>query len=303
MKRIILLLIIIFVSLSSPAADAVIARVNGAAISSRDLEAAVNALIPRSTYHGSVSEEKRNEFRKKALENLVTKELQYQDAVARGMKPGGKQVKAGMKEIRKRFKTRKAYKEALSQAGITQDALRQNVRREVLIQQVIGITVTEPAQMTEGALGEYYQSNAAKFRQPESIRLRIISTKNQEKAQRILKQVKDGKDFGNLAARESEDNYRIKGGDIGYIHKGRVFPELESAAFKLKPGETSGLVKAQETWFIIKVEDRRPAHQLTFEEARDKLKKELEAKKSEELMKKWIAGLRAKAKVEIFLKH
>lgn len=298
----VLSLIIILASLSAYAGDDVVARVNGVDISSRDLEAAVNALIPRSTYHGSVSEEKRNAFRKKALENLINKELQYQDAVARGMKPGRKQVKAGMKKIRKRFKSKKAYKAAIAQAGITRDELRESVRREVLIRRAIEKTVTEPAQMTDAALKEYYQNNRAKFRQPESVRLRMISTKNAEKAQRILNQVKDGKDFGNLAARESEDNYRIKGGDIGYIHKGRIFPELQDAAFKLKPGEASGLVKAQGTWFIIKVEDKRPAHQLSFEESRDKLKKELEAKATEELMQKWISDLRAKAKIEILIK-
>jgi len=301
-NRIILSLIIVFVSLSSHAGDSVVARVNGVDISSRALEVAVNALIPRSTYHGSISEEKRNEFRKKALEDLIAKELQYQDAVARGMKPAKKQVKARMKEIRKRFKSKKAYTAAMKQAGITQDELRESVAREVLIQQAIEETVTEQAQMTDTALREYYQNNTAKFRQPESVRLRMISTKNQEKAQRILAQVKEGKDFANLAARESEDNYRIKGGDIGYIHKGRVFPELEDAAFVLKPGETSGLVKAQGTWFIIKVEDKRPEHQLSFNEARDKLKKELEDKRAAELMEKWISDLRAKAKIEILMK-
>ena len=75
MMRIIGFLLMALISIPSYADDAIVARVNGAAITSRELEEAVDRLIPRSTYHGSVSEEKRAEFREKALEELVTREL------------------------------------------------------------------------------------------------------------------------------------------------------------------------------------------------------------------------------------
>ena len=97
----------------------------------------------------------------------------------------------------------------------------------------------------------------------------------------------------------SEDDFRIKGGDIGYIHRGRIYPALEEAAFKLKPGEVSGLIWTEGTWFVVKVEERKPEQVVPFEQAKDRLRAELEKKRASELMEAWVSGLRGKAKIEI----
>ncbi len=292
-----------FLSAWSFADDTIVARVNGAAITAAELEEAVNRLVPRATYHGAVSEEKRSEYREKALDGLLNQELQYQDALARSMKPEKKKVKDRVEEIKNRFKSKKEYKAALEQAGITEDVLKARVEKSILIETAIAKTVTEPSQMTEETLKDYYSKNTSKFKQPESVKLRIISAKDEKKAKEIIAKLKAGEDFSNLAAKMSEDDYRIMGGDIGYVHKGRIFPELEEAAFhKLKVGEMSGLIKAENTWFIIKLEDKKPEYLMTFDEIKDKLKKELETKRSAELMEKWIADLRKKAEIEVLIK-
>jgi peptidyl-prolyl cis-trans isomerase C len=163
--------------------------------------------------------------------------------------------------------------------------------------------VTETSQMTEETLKDYYSKDASKFKQPESVKLRIISAKDEKKAKEIVSKLQAGEDFSDLAAKMSEDDYRIMGGDIGYVHKGRILPELEETAFRnLKVGQMSGLIKAENTWFIVRLEDKKPEYQMTFDEIKDKLKKELEAKRSAELMEKWIADLRSKAKIEILMK-
>jgi len=279
--------------------DTIVARVNNALITAAELESAVDRLIPRASYHGSVSSEKRNELREKALEGLIDKELQYQDAVQRGMKPEKKQVKAQMAQIRDRFKTKKEYKTALEQAQMTEDQLEAQVSREVLIQNVISKIVVERAHMSDEALKEYYDKNTSKFKRPESVRLRLMSSKDEKKATDMLSKVKAGGDFETLATTMSEDDYRVKGGDIGYQHKGKLLPGIEQAAFSMKTGEVSGLIKEEGLWFIIKVEDRRPEYQMTFDEAKDKLKKELEKKRTDELMSTWVAELRSKAKIEV----
>ena len=81
-----------------------------------------------------------------------------------------------------------------------------------------------------------------------------------------------------------------------------MLPEIDAVAFKLKAGEVSDIIKAENNWFIIKVEDKKPEHQMTFEETKAKLQKELETQRANELKKKWIDSLRAKAKIEILLK-
>jgi len=299
MKRVMLFLgVLVFASFPVYAADGVAAKVNGAVITLRQLEQEVDALIPRSTFHGNVSDDTRNNLREKALGDLIDRELKHQDAVTRGVKIDNKKVKAQMSQIRDRFKSKKAYKAALEEAGVTEDELRFQIEKSVLVLEVTEKTVTDRAIWNDASLKEYYDKNIDKFRQPESVKLRLLSTRDEKKGKEALDKIRNNEDFGNIAAKMSEDNYRIKGGDIGYIHRGRILQELEDAAFKMQTGATSDLIKADGTWYLIKVEEKKPEQQLAFEEAKDKLKKELEEKRSNELREKWMADLRAKAKIE-----
>ena len=301
MRRFILSLVIILVSsASSYAGDAVVAKVNNDVLTSRDLEMELNRLVPRTTFHGNVSKVKRDEYRDKALQNLIDHQLQYQDAVAKGMKPDKKQVKTRMEQVRAKFATKKEYKAALKQAGATEDELRKRIERDILIQAVTTKTVNEPAQANEAELRDYYDKNTAMFKQPEAVKLMLISIKDKKKARAALKRIRSGEDFAAVAAGMSEDDYRVKGGDFGYIHRGRLkFPKIENEAFRLKEGEMSGLLQADGTWFIIKAGEKKPELQMTFEQMKNKLKADIEAQRTAELTKKWMADLRAKAKIEV----
>jgi peptidyl-prolyl cis-trans isomerase C len=293
---------IILFCLPSYAEDIIVAKVNGTVLTQKNLDTELDRLIPQITFHRNVSPEKRKYYYGKALEEIITKELQYQDALAREMKPDKAKVEAQIERFKKRFKTKEAYKAALDKEGLTEDQLRAGIEKEMLIQSAIAKTVNEPAQMREAELKEYYEKNVSKFKQPEAMRLRLISTKDEKKVRDILAKLKDGDDFGELAYNMSEDDYRVKSGDIGYVHKGRMLPEIEDAASKLKVGELSEPIKTDNRWYLVKVEDRKPEHQMSFEEVKGKLKKELEAERAAELKKKWIEGLMAKAKIEVLLK-
>lgn len=289
-------------SYAADAADAVVARVNGTAFTQKDLENEVDRLLPQITFHRDVPIAKRKDYYGQALDELINRELEYQDAVAKGIKPDKEKVDAQMERLRKRFKSEKEYKAALDKQGMTEETLRGMIEKEMLVRSVIDKTVTEASLISEGELKGYYEKNTSKFKQPESIRLRLISANDEKKAKDILAKLKAGDDFAKVATDMSEDDYRVSGGDIGYIHKGRMLPEIEAVAFKMKVGETSGLIKAGNYWYIIKVEDRKPEHQMSFDDVKDKLKKELEAERAKELGKKWMDGLRAKAKIEVLLK-
>ena len=162
-----------------------VATVNGTAISKADLEAEVNKLIPQATYHGTVTEETKAALRDKALQTLIVRELQYQDALARGLKPDKQQVKQQLASIRDRYPSKKDYKAALDQAGLNEDTLKKEVEKFVLVQMVLSSTVLEPAAVNEAGLKEYYEKNKAKFKQPESVRLRLISTRARRARPRI----------------------------------------------------------------------------------------------------------------------
>ncbi len=302
MPRILLSFTLIILFSATSYADDIVAKVNGTELTKKDLEAEVDRLIPRITFHRRVPEEKRKLYYNKALEEMINRELQYQDAVAKGIKPDKEKVDARMQKIREKSKSQEEYKAALDKEGVTEEKMRTQLEKALLIEAVTAKTVTEPSQVNEADLKSFYEKNSDRFKQPEGVKLRLISTKDEKKAQDLLAGIKAGEDFGTLAYTMSEDSYRVKSGDIGYMHKGRMLPEIEEAAFKLRQGEVSDIIKAGDFFYIIRLEDKKPERQMSFDEVKGKLEKELEQERNRELKEKWIADLRARAKIDVLLK-
>ena len=302
LRRLVWMAILLLFSLSVLAEDSIVATVNGVAIRSTELEQAIDRLIPRISFHGGVTAEKRAELRDRALEDLISRELRYQDALARGMKLDKGMVKEQMAAVRGQFQSKAEYEKALERSGMTENQLRGQVEKDVLVYQVTEKVVTETSRVSDGDLKTYYEKNRSKFKQPESVHLRVISMKDEEKAREAFKRVKSGEDFGNVAARMSEDNYRIMGGDIGYMHKGRLLPKVEEAAWKLSKGGIGGPMLSGDTWFILKVEDKVPEKMISFDDAKDALRKDLEGQRSKDIMEKWITDLKTKASINIVIK-
>jgi parvulin-like peptidyl-prolyl isomerase len=302
MKKILFVFLIMLLAIPVYAEETVVAVVNGTKLTMKELEGQVDRLIPRMTFHKNVPEEKRKNFYKQALDEIINRELMYQDALTVGMKPDKEKVNAQFEKIRQRFKSGEEYKAALEKEGIKEETLRFQIEKELLVQQLNEKKVVEASRVGEEQLKNYYDKNTAQFKQPESVKVRIISTKDEQKAKDVREKIKAGDDFGELAYNFSEDSYRVKSGDVGYIHKGRMLPDIETVAFKLKTGEVSDLIHTEDTWFLVKVEDKKPEQQLPFEEVKEKLKRQVEAEKAGELNEKLIADLRAKAKIEVLLK-
>jgi len=83
-----------------------------------------------------------------------------------------------------------------------------------------------------------------------------VRKQKREHAETLLKQVKNGKDFAELARSMSDDpGSAAKGGDLGYFERGMMVPPFEAAAFSMQPGEISGLVETDFGFHIIKVEE------------------------------------------------
>jgi peptidyl-prolyl cis-trans isomerase C len=293
------ILLLLILAGTAAAEDIPVARVNGVAIPARELEEAIDQLIPRAVFHGNISAETRGEFREKALDDVIVRELQHQDARARGLKPDKQVVRQEMEKVRDRYPSKDEYRKALARGGYTEETLKARFERDALVKAVIAVVVTGPARVNDAELKEYYDRNVSAFMKPEAVRLRIISARDEKKVKEALALIKAGEEFGSIAARMSEDSYRIKGGDIGFIHRGRIYPPLEEAAFRMKTGEVSDLILAEGSWFIIRVEEKQPARQVSFEDARAKLKQDLEKKRTTDLTEKWVAALREKAVIEI----
>jgi parvulin-like peptidyl-prolyl isomerase len=81
--------------------------------------------------------------------------------------------------------------------------------------------------------------------------------KQREQADAVLKRLRNGEDFATLAKEFSIDGSKDKGGDLGWFGPGDMVPEFEKAAYALKPGEISEVVKSKFGYHIIKLEERK----------------------------------------------
>jgi peptidyl-prolyl cis-trans isomerase D len=138
-----------------------------------------------------------------------------------------------------------------------------------------------------------YNDNIARYQTPEQVRASHILFKTEGKseaevrtrAEAALKQVKSGGDFAALAKQLSEDEVsKAKNGDLGLFGRGQMVPEFETAAFAMKPGETSDLVKSQFGFHIIRLEEKRDAVTRPLDEVRGEIQERLAAQKANQMV-------------------
>lgn len=116
----------------------------------------------------------------------------------------------------------------------------------------------------------------------------------------IKERLDNGAKFEELARLHSEDASANNGGDLGWLNQGDTVPEFEKAMNALKPGETSGLVRTQFGWHLIKVDERRQ-QDVSGEKARLEARMALRAKKADEAYDSWVRQQRDQAYVEVHL--
>ena len=144
-------------------------------------------------------------------------------------------------------------------------------------------------EVTQDEVKRFYDQNPDMYRTPEQVRASHILFKTQGKdeaavrvqAEDVLKQVKNGGDFAALAKKYSEDEgSKASGGDLDYSPRGRLVPEFETAAFSMKPGETSDLVKTEYGFHIIRVTDHKAETTRSLDEVRPQIQERLLGEKT-----------------------
>lgn len=147
-------------------------------------------------------------------------------------------------------------------------------------------------QVSEKEIQDYYKIHREeKFSQPKGVRLRHIlfrlptgaDAKQKEpvrlKAEAVLKELRAGKDFAELAKKYSEDSTAAQGGDVGWLTQGQMLPSLEKAAFALKRGEVSGAVESTLGYHILKVEETREEKSKGLKEAKEEIVRSIKAER------------------------
>jgi peptidyl-prolyl cis-trans isomerase D len=171
-------------------------------------------------------------------------------------------------------------------------------------------------QVGRDELQSYYDQHRDQYRTPEQVKVSHILIKTplpgadgkvdekgvtdaQHRAEDLLKQIKGGAKFEDLAKKYSEDPGSAKeGGSLGFIGKGRTVPEFEKAAFSLPKGQISDLVKSSYGFHIIRVDDKQDAHMKTLDEVKDQIEPVLKQQRTQQLAQKQAEELLKQARAE-----
>jgi peptidyl-prolyl cis-trans isomerase C len=288
----------------------IVAEVNNAPITAGEVENEITRIISGALYHKDFSPEKREKFRKQAIESLIDKTLAYQEAERRGIKADRKKVEATLAEVKKKFPSEKAFHDALKKNNVTLEKYEERIGRDFVTEEIFRSEVDDKAKVGEDQVREYYENNKSTYKELEQIKLSHIMVmfdpsegkedrdRARKKAEEILSRAKAGEDFNALGSETSGDVYKVKAGELDYIHRGRMDPEIEDSAFALKVGEVMGPVETEYGYYIIRLDNRKPENQRSFDEVKGEIRTMLEKKAREERKTAWITSLKEKAKIE-----
>ena len=293
-----------------------VASVNGVAVSQEQFDRvmAPYELQIAAMGGGAVTEEQIAQVITKVLDNLIATELLYQESQKSGIKVEGKEINETYDAQKAQFQNDAEFQEALKQSQYNDSSFRDEIKQWLSIQHFIGKKFSENTTISDEEVKKYFNDNPDKFQQPAQVRASHImiivdsdadqSKKDDAKKQieQVMRRLKAGEDFAALAKEVSQDiSSKENGGDLDYFSKGDLPQSFEDAAFALKPGEISGIVETEYGYHIIKLTDKIDAKKITYNESKEDIKNGLKTNKVNSDVNKYVAELRGKASVEIFL--
>ena len=238
--------------------------VNGVAISQADVDSALmNATQGR---FNQVPVEKQAEFRKQVLEQLIAKELIFDDSKKTGI--------LDSKEFKDEY-----------------EKVKQRVKKELAVQ-VWQKKELDKVKVSDKELKSYYDKNKEEFIEKESVHARHILVKTEAEAKEIINKLKSLKDealkskFIELAKSKSTGPSGPKGGDLGFFSQGQMVPAFNDKAFSMKSGTiTKEPVKTQFGFHVIYVEAKKLKKTLSFTEVKSFINQRLKMEKFKTAMK------------------
>jgi parvulin-like peptidyl-prolyl isomerase len=260
----------------------VIATVNGAKISSADI-------TKRLWWQHSAQ----------ALSDLVDEKLLLDEAAALKVAIDQKEADQRFETIAAGYKDRKEFEKNLKSVGWTEKDVKDLIKKQLQIK--AAVIAAKKIAFTDADATTFFEQNKDRLGKPESAKIRQIFVASKSDADGAYQALQAGADFAKLSALQSTDeNLKKAEGDLGYIAKGLLQPEIEKEIYALKAGEYTKPIATGNGFSIFKLEDKKAGEAAVLN---DKLKADIKvalvnqavAQKLPEL----INELRAKAKIEL----
>jgi parvulin-like peptidyl-prolyl isomerase len=302
-------------SAAPQASDKPVARVNGAVLTDRDLLREMYAIFPFAKQHNGFPKAQEASIREGALEMIIFEELVYQEAGRRKLTISADRLNRAEADFRAQFHSPDEYTQYMqAEMHNSRETLRQQMRRSLLIEQVLKSEVEDKSAVSLAELQAYYDKNPARFQQSESFTIQSISIlpprnaspaavqegrKRAEDALRQAKTTRNYQEFGLLAEKISDDDFRVNMGDHKAVALNKLPPLVVKAAQVMQPGQLSDIIQIENAFTIFRLNAHNPARKQPLAEVKADLQTELQKSKYERLRSSLAKRLRAQAKIEI----
>ena len=294
----------------------VVAKVNGVEIKKGDLQNAVETMKLQLEVIGQqLPPDRKDEIWRGLLDEIIATELLAQAAAGKKLVIPETEVDSELTKFRERFPSEAVFQNFLKEQGFSEKQIRDEIRRQIAIKKMLEKEVFGKVKVDEKGAKEYYEKNPDQFREPDAVRAAHVLVKVEKnadektkaaarkEAEKVLADAKAGKDFAALAKEHSDDpGSKERGGDLDFFVRGQMVEAFEEAAFKLaKPGDLSGVVETQYGFHVIKLTEKREARAIPFAEVKEDLLDFLRERAKGDELRDYVATLRKKAKVQIFI--
>jgi peptidyl-prolyl cis-trans isomerase C len=293
--------------------DIKVAEVNGEAILMSDLTRQLRIMVGSNT---KLSKADYLKAKDEAMESLINQELLYQEGKKEGLETKDADVEAEIAKVKQNFPTQEAFEQVLKAQGLTEPKFIVMVKKVMTMRDTIKVKVQPLAKpVTDKETQDYYETNKDKFTEPEQVKARHILIKSppnaseqektvaKDKIDSILKEIRDGGDFAELAKKNSECPSAPQGGDLGFFARGQMVKPFEDVAFAMQPGQVSDVVETEFGYHIIRVDEKKPGNQLKLEEVQDRIKEVLTNEEIDKALAEWLKPIKENSSIKILVKN
>jgi peptidyl-prolyl cis-trans isomerase C len=275
----------------------IVAQVNSDSITVAEFTAELFPLV--EGYQTPPTPQEEDDFKnlKKALlDQLIEKRLVLDEAQKMGITVSDDEVEDAFASIKR------SYPQGRFDEVVRDEAARRrwkdSLHQRLLIEKVINRVSQLTSPIDEHALRKYYRKHRSEFVVPEQVRVRQIVVKDRQEAEGLLRRIKRGESFEELARRHSIGPEAEMGGDLGFFGHGDM-PEDFDVVFSLKAGETSDIVQSPYGYHIFQVVAKRGQSESNFDEVKDQVRKMMVRDEEDKIFRNWLKKIKKKASIRV----
>jgi len=252
---------------------------------------------------------------KDVLRDLIDQQLLIEKGKDLGITADTELIKK-LDEMRKQMNLESMddLEKAAQAQGVSFEDFKQNLRNQIITQQVIGKEVGQKLNMTKEEEQKFYDDHKSELEQPEQIRLSeiLVSTDKkgngdeaqqiaaaQAKADDLLAQIRKGTSFEDIAKKYSDGPTASQGGDLGYFKRGTLAKELEDKTFAMKVNDVSDVIRTKQGFVILKVTEHQTAGIPPLSDVEQRVQDAIYMQKLQPALRAYLQKLREEAFIEI----